>query len=182
MEMARTNIEVKDDTPIMGGASITVDGATVKVKGKGGTLQRVFSHPKIRVAVEGKNVAVIARGPSKKERALVGTWMSHIKNMMKGVTEGFLCTMKIVYSHFPMKAIVRGNEFVIENFLGERHPRTTRIMGESKIQVKGDIVEVTGPDKEHVGQTAANIEQCTRIKNKDPRVFQDGIYITQKAK
>jgi len=79
-----------------------------------------------------------------------------------------------------MSVKVAGDKVVIENFLGERHPRTARIVGDTKVQVKGDEVEVTGINKEHVGQTMANIEQATRIKGRDPRVFQDGIYLVSK--
>jgi large subunit ribosomal protein L6 len=101
--------------------------------------------------------------------------------MILGVTQGFTYEMKIVYSHFPVKAGVKGSEFVIENFLGEKFPRKTRIVGDTKVEVKGDQVVLTGPDVEAVGQTAANIEQATRIRGFDPRIFQDGIYITRKA-
>jgi large subunit ribosomal protein L6 len=89
--------------------------------------------------------------------------------------------MKIVYSHFPIKASVKGDMFVIENFLGERSPRKTKIVGDTKITIKGDEITLTGINIEDVGQTAANIELATRIKGFDPRVFQDGIYITSKG-
>ena len=111
----------------------------------------------------------------------MGTFRSHITNMIIGVTAGFEYKMKIVYSHFPVKTSVKGDKFVIENFLGEKYPRSASILGDTKISTKGDEVVLTGSDKEHVGQTAANIEQITRIKGYDPRVFQDGIYITQKG-
>ena len=180
--MTKSNVEITEEVPKVEGAKVEISGTEVKVSGKLGIVTREFSHPRIEVSMKGGNLCVTSRGPSKKEKALMGTWGSHLNNMQRGVTEGFTYKMKIVYSHFPMKAMVKGNDFVIENFIGERHPRVTRILGDTKVQVKGDIVEITGPDKEHVGQTAANIEQLTRIKDNDPRVFQDGIYITEKAK
>src|SRR2546425_1002886 len=103
------------------------------------------------------------------------------KQIGVGGTDGFTYEMKIVYSHFPVKAMVKGPEFVIENFLGEKFPRKTSIVGETKVEVKGDQVVLTGPDIEAVSQTAANIEQATHIRGFDPRIFQDGIYITRKA-
>ncbi len=109
------------------------------------------------------------------------TFASHIRNLIHGVTEGFTYTLRLVYAHFPVKVSVRGDRVVIENFLGERHPRTAVIRGATKVDVRGDTLTVTGPSLEDVGQTAANIEQATRIKNKDPRVFQDGIYIVSKG-
>ena len=49
------------------------------------------------------------------------------------------------------------------------------------MKVKGQEIIVEGIDKEATGQTAANIEQATRITKWDRRVFQDGIYIVEKA-
>ncbi len=118
--------------------------------------------------------------PRKKEKALLGTYGAHIRNMIVGVTKGYEYKMKIVFAHFPIKASVKGDTFMIENFLGEKHPRKARILGITKVNVKGDLVDLTGPDVEAVGQTAANIERATKIKGFDPRVFQDGIYIIQK--
>ncbi len=44
----------------------------------------------------------------------------------------------------------------------------------------GEELTISGPSIEDVGQTAADIEQLTRVSGKDTRVFQDGVYITQK--
>jgi large subunit ribosomal protein L6 len=79
-----------------------------------------------------------------------------------------------------MQVGVEGEEVVIENFLGERAPRRTEIRGDTEVDVDGETVVLRGPDKEAVGQTAADIEQLTRVRGKDTRVFQDGVYITHK--
>lgn len=163
------------------GVQVKLDGERIVVAGKGVTLERILSHPRVSIAVEGGEVLVRCEYPKRREGALVGTYVAHIRNMFQGVTQGFTYEMKIVYSHFPVKATVRGNEFVIENFLGEKFPRKADIRGATKVEVKGDQVILTGPDIEAVSQSAANIEQATRIKGFDPRVFQDGIYITRKA-
>ena len=97
-----------------------------------------------------------------------------------GVTDGFEYHMKIVFAHFPMTVKVNKDVVVIDNFLGERHPRTAKVVGSAKVVVKGDEVTITGINKEHVGQTMANLEQATKIKGRDPRVFQDGIYLISK--
>jgi large subunit ribosomal protein L6 len=89
--------------------------------------------------------------------------------------------MKIVFAHFPMTVKVTGDKVNIDNFLGERHPRVAKIVGSAKVNVKGDEVTVTGINKEDVGQTMANLEQATKIKGRDPRVFQDGIYLINKT-
>ncbi len=101
--------------------------------------------------------------------------------MIKGVTEGFVYKMKIVYSHFPIKASVKGNEFIIENFLGEKSARKAKLFGNVKVTIKGSDVIIEGINREEVGQTAANIEAATKVKDKDVRVFQDGIYIVSKG-
>ena len=163
------------------GVQVKLQGEQVVVSGKGVTLQRPLSHPRVSVVVEAGEVRVRSEYPNRREGALVGTFAAHLRNMIEGVTQGFTYEMKIVYSHFPVKATVKGTEFLIENFLGEKFPRRAKILGSTKVEVKGDQVVLTGPDIEAVSQTAANIEQATRIRGFDPRVFQDGIYITKKA-
>ncbi|EQD29042.1 50S ribosomal protein L6P, partial [mine drainage metagenome] len=72
-------------------------------------------------------------------------------------------------------------EVVIENFLGEKFPRISKLRPGTKAQVEGEFVLLSGTDVEQVGQSAANIERTTRIRNYDPRVFQDGIYLIERA-
>ncbi len=163
------------------GVQVTLAGEQDVVSAKGVTLQRTLAHPHVTVRTEGGEIRIRCEYPKRRDSALVGTYAAHLRNMIRGVTEGFTYEMKIVYSHFPVKATVKGPEFIIENFLGEKFPRKAKILGATKVEVKGDQVVLTGPDIEAVSQTAANIEQATRIKGFDPRVFQDGIYITKKA-
>jgi large subunit ribosomal protein L6 len=163
------------------GVQVRIQGDHVVVTAKSVILERILSYPRISVIVEAGEVKVRSEYPNRREGALVGTFAAHVRNMIAGATQGFTYEMKIVYSHFPVKVTVKGSEFVIENFLGEKFPRRARILGATKVDVKGDQVVLTGPDIEAVSQTAANIEQATKIKGFDPRVFQDGIYITKKA-
>ena len=126
-------------------------------------------------------VVVHCDKPRRRDLGLVGTWASHVNNMMIGVTEGFHYKMRIIFSHFPVKTSVRGNELIIENFLGERHPRKANILPDVTAKISGDSIVLEGINKEHVGQTAANIEKATRVKRYDPRVFQDGIYLVNRG-
>ena len=158
----------------------TIDGRVVTIKGEKGELTRDFSHAPVTIKIEGKTVTVQASWPRKKEAALVGTVCSHIKNMIKGVTTGFTCKMKIVFSHFPITVNVQGKTFSIKNFTGERNPRTAKIMGDTKVNIKGEDIIIQGISLEDVSQTAANIQNSTKIRNKDPRVFLDGIYVFEK--
>ena len=172
---------LEETVEIPGGVEVGLDGDAVVVSAKGTTLRRKLSHPRVQIFVEGKQAKIRCEYPRRREGALVGTFAAHLRNMIVGVTDGFAYEMKIVYSHFPVKATVKGPEFIIENFLGEKFPRKTRILGGTKVEVNGDQVLLSGPDVEAVGQTAANIELATRIRGFDPRIFQDGIYITKKA-
>lgn len=79
-----------------------------------------------------------------------------------------------------MTVTLDGSTVSIKNFLGEKVPRKARLSKDIKVQIQGDIIVVTGLDKEKVGQGAATIEQTTRITNKDRRIFQDGCFIILK--
>jgi large subunit ribosomal protein L6 len=125
-------------------------------------------------------VIIEAMWPDKRTQSTVGTIQSHIKNMIKGVTQGFTVKLKIVFAHFPMSIKVLGNNVIVENFFGERRPRKASISGDVQIKVEGDDVIIQGIDLEAVTQTAANIQQATQIKKKDPRVFLDGIYVYER--
>ena len=172
---------VSEEVAVQKGITADFKDNTLTIKGPKGTVSRKFLHPRVRMALSGGKITVEAREVSRREKALVGTWAAHSKNMMKGVTEPFLYTMKAVYAHFPIKIQVKGQELLIENFLGEHHPRRAPILGDTKVTVKGQELELSGTELELVGQTAANIENATRVRNRDPRVFQDGIFITGKG-
>ncbi|MFQ6012419.1 MAG: 50S ribosomal protein L6 [Thermoplasmata archaeon] len=172
--------ETQKRVPIPEGVEVEIEDGTVTVRKGDVQISRSLVHPRVRLRREGAEILVESRLPRKREKALVGTFASHIRNMVQGVTDGFTYTMRVVYAHFPVKVSVREDAVVIENFLGERHPRRALIRGATQVEVKGDTLTVRGPDLEAVSQTAANVEQATRIKRKDPRVFQDGIYLVSK--
>jgi len=171
---------VKSEVEVPENVEVIVEGKKVTVKGPKGTLSRKFNAP-VNITLDGSIVRVEAFFPRKKEKAMVGTVASHIKNMIIGVTKGFVYKLKIVYAHFPINVKVEGKRILIENFLGERSPRVAEIVGDDvSVRVEGDDVIVEGINIVHVGQTAANIQLATKIKDKDPRVFQDGIYVYEK--
>lgn len=159
------------------GVSVSMDEATLTVNGPKGSLSREFTSSRVSLLQDGAGLLVRTDLPRRKDKALAGTWNAHINNMVKGVTEGFSYTLRCFYSHFPMTMAVQGKEFVVNNYFGERVPRRADILDgvEVRVENKTDII-VSGIDKEAVGQTAANIERSTTVKNRDRRVFQDGIY------
>jgi len=149
---------------------VGANGSIVKVKGSKGELEKNFGL-NIELKKDGNKIKVSA-----KEKAMLNTIRGIINNMAVGVQEGYTRKMKVNYAHFPMSLEIKGNIVFIKNFIGEKHPRKSKIVGEVKVSIKGQEVTITGLDKEHVSQTVANLRMATKIKDKDPRIFQDGIY------
>ena len=172
--------EISKIIQVPDGVEVTIEGRKVTVKGAKGTLTRDFSYVPISIEGNGKTVRVWAEWPRKKEASLVGTIYSHIQNMITGVEKGFSYKLKIVFSHFPISVKVQGKTVMIENFTGERRARRVKIIGDVKVKVQSEDVVVEGINLEDVSQTAANIEQATKVKKKDPRVFLDGIYVYER--
>jgi len=119
-------------------------------------------------------------GTRKKDYAIFKTAESIIKSLIKGVQQGYTFKMKIVYAHFPITVKVKDSNILVENFQGERAARISKIVGDTKVISKGDDVIITGPVLTDVSQTAGSLQQNTKVKNKDHRVFLDGIYLFEK--
>jgi large subunit ribosomal protein L6 len=173
--------EIKEQITIPDGVNATLENKVLTIKGEQGELTRIFSHPKIDIKLSGNIVEISAKDARRKDKALIGTFVAHIKNMIKGVNEGFEYKMKTVFSHFPIKTSVEDNRFIIQNFLGERAPRNAEILEGVTVEINGEDITVRGTDKEKVGQTVANIERATKVKYRDVRVFQDGVYRISKG-
>ena len=173
------NISIPDDV------NISLEGPIVTISKDGKSLTREFYHNKIVVSHEDNLLKVFCPLPRRSEKALAGTWAAHIRNMIEGIENGFEYRLKAVFSHFPMTLKVEGNTFIITNMLGEKVPRRANLPWtpsevDVRIENKSDVI-ITGVDREKVGQTAANIELACKVKKRDPRVFQDGIYIVSKG-
>jgi large subunit ribosomal protein L6 len=163
------------------GVSAELVGTTLKIKGPKGQLERNVRFPAISVRISEDEVVIATESDRKRTVAMVGTLASHAKNMCTGVTEGFEYRMKVVYSHFPIQLKLQGNRLEIVNFLGEKKARYANILDGVKANIGNDEVVLTGIDKEKVGISSANIEHATKIRYRDPRIFQDGIYIVTKG-
>jgi large subunit ribosomal protein L6 len=172
--MAETTLQIPDEV------DAEMDHLELTVEGPNGSVTRRLWYPDISVSVDDGAVVIESNEDDAKTMSTLGTFESHVENMFHGVTEGWEYEMEIFYSHFPMDVAVNDGAVVIENFLGEKAPRRAPIHGETDVEIDGELVTLNGPDIEAVGQTAADIEQLTRVTDKDVRVFQDGVYITQK--
>ncbi len=172
-------VSFSKEVSIPEGVKVSVEGDKVTVEGPKGKLERRYMPEFIDISVEKDVVRLTTYGRRKFNRAYLGTCTAHIRNMIRGVTEGFKREMIVAFAHFPVRVEVDESKklVLIKNFLGGRSVRTAKIVGEVKVTVKDDRLIIEGISKEDVCQTAANIRQATRIKRKDPRVFQDGIYV-----
>ncbi len=164
------------------GVTASLAGRTLKVKGKLGEASKNFEKVNINLALEGNSVKLSPFSEKRKDNVIVNTAISHINNMVTGVTKGYTYRLKVVFAHFPISVKTKGDEVHVENFVGERSPRVAKIVGGCKVTIEGDDVIVKGVSVEDVGQTAANVELATRIKRKDQRIFLDGVYIYAKER
>ena len=174
VKLMKTEIEIPE------GVTCDVQDKTVTTKGTKGEVVRLFNHPKVGIKMADNKLVLESNDATKREKTMHNTFRAHLKNMFKGAVEGHTYKLKICSGHFPMNASVNNNEFVIKNFLGEKVPRVLKIKEGAEVKIEGEIIIVTSLSKETAGQVAADIESLTRIKGRDLRIFQDGIYITEK--
>lgn len=154
-----------------------VTGDKITVSGPKGKLERKLTYPHISIKKTNSEIEISTNTGRKRQISMIGTFTSHIQNMITGVTQGFEYKLRAVYSHFPIRIEVEHPGVMIYNFMGEHKPRKAKIVGSCDVKVNGDEITVRGIDKEAVGQTAANLEIATRTRGKDPKIFQDGIYM-----
>jgi len=163
----------------------TVNNRLVTIKGKRGVLKKTFKHTQLDIKMIGKKRLMVEKWfGNRKDIATVRTVISHIENMIKGVTNGYRYKMKSVYAHFPINIAIQdgGKTVEVRNFLGEKYVRrVTMSDGVDCVQTgQKDEIAVEGNDLELVSQSAASIQQCVLVKNKDIRKFLDGIYVSEK--
>ncbi|MEM2160013.1 MAG: 50S ribosomal protein L6 [Candidatus Nitrosotenuis sp.] len=161
---------------------VTLNKNMLLVEGPLGKVYKNFKKIPVELAVNDGKVSIKAINSRKKYYAIANTALSLIKNLCDGVINGYTIKMKIVYAHFPITVKTKDKLVLIENFQGERAPRVAKIHGATKVASKGDDITITGPVLNDVTQTAAEIEAVTKVKNKDHRVFLDGVYQYHKAK
>jgi len=162
------------------GVEIKVD-SKISVKGPKGEIERRFSYPNISIEISGNKLLIVSEKGTKREKKIIMTTAAHIKNMINGVKEGFKYRLQVCSVHFPITVKIEGDFLKVKNFFGETKERKALILPGVKAEIKGDIIEVESIDREKAGQTAANIETATKIRSRDRRIFQDGIYIIEKA-
>jgi len=166
--------------PIPDKVKVILTKRMLYVEGLLGKTRKDFKKIPVDLSVDGKNVVLKSLGTRKRDYAIFNTAQSIIKSLIVGVQKGYTFKMKIVYAHFPITIKVKDGNILVENFQGERAARISKIRGDTKVVTKGDDVVLTGPVLTDVSQTAASLQQNTKVKNKDHRVFLDGLYLFEK--
>lgn len=161
------------------GVTANIEGDNLQINGKLGSNTRKFNSKFLDVSINNDKL-VITPNPKKhifkKANMAAISFSKEVKNDVKGVSEYFEILMEAVYAHFPITMEVKESNLNIKNIFGERSPRSAKIIGNTKIEIKNNILKIYGTKLEDVSQTAANIRKATKVKGKDERIFQDGIY------
>jgi len=162
------------------GVELKIEGSKVKVKGPEGEIEREFNFGKVKAQVKEKEVILSNEKSTKNEKKMMNTVSAHITNMVKGAQKKFEYHLKICFGHFPFTVKQEGNSVLIKNFLGEKVERRVNIPENVDVEIKKEMILVKSMNKELVGQASANFEIATKIRGRDKRIFQDGIYIIEK--
>ncbi|KAL8135391.1 large ribosomal subunit protein uL6-like [Apium graveolens] len=177
------------------GITIKIKAKVIEVEGPRGKLVRNFKHLNLDFQLitdeetgggGQKKLKVDAWFGSRKTTAAIRTALSHVNNLIVGVTKGYRYKMRFVYAHFPINASIAASSNAIEirNFLGEKKVRKVQMLDGVTItrseKVKDEIV-LDGNDIELVSRSAALINQKCHVKKKDIRKFLDGIYVSEKG-
>ena len=172
--------ELIEKIEIPAGIEAEIDGSTIKIKKGSKEMQRAYSG--FNLKKEDNNLILSCKKATKNEKKMIKTIKAHIKNMILGLDKNFVYKLKVCAVHFPMAVSIdkEKKELLIKNFLGEVKSRTAKILEGAEVKIDKDVISVESYNNEIAGQTAANIESATRVRNRDRRVFQDGIFITDK--
>ena len=163
------------------GVEVSLDGNSVTVKGKEGEVNRSFDLGKLFFEKKDNKIVIGNKQSTKKEKKMMNTIAQHVRNIIKGVQEKFEYKLKVCFSHFPITVKQEGDKIIVSNFLGEKVPREMILPKGVEVKIDKSEISVMSVDKELAGQAAANFEEVTKIRGRDKRVFQDGIYIVNKA-
>lgn len=136
------------------------------VKGPLGTLTKTF-RPLVKVVVADGAVALTPVNNALETRALIGTYASHLRNMLEGVNKVY--EKKLVVEGIGFKADIKGKDLVLS--VGFSHPVVMSIPADLKVVSEKNVLTISGIDCEKVGQFAADI----RAKKKPEPYLGKGI-------
>jgi large subunit ribosomal protein L9e len=173
------------------GVKVSIKTRTVTVEGPRGKLVKDLGHLAVNFTQPKKNVISIEiHHGNRKNVATLRTVRTHINNLIVGVTKGFKYKMRYVYAHFPINVNLDKNsetglhEVEIRNFIGEKIVRRVVMQPGVEVEIsknQKDELVLFGNSLEGVSQSAADIQQICRVRNKDIRKFLDGLYVSEKG-
>jgi large subunit ribosomal protein L6 len=175
----KANIE--ETVTLPSGITATLTNSILTVKGPKGEVSKNLADPLITLKIKENSITLTRKKASKRHKRIINSFIAHINNMIKGSQQPYQYRLKVCSGHFPMNVAVQGEQFVVKNFLGEKSPRTLKLKKGVTVKVEGDQILIESADKDLAGQQASDIELLTAKRNRDLRVFQDGIYLIEKA-
>ncbi|KAF5093402.1 hypothetical protein D0Z00_004086 [Geotrichum galactomycetum] len=180
-------IQTDQTLDIPEGVTVDIKARIVTVTGPRGTLTKNLRHIDVTFTkVSNRAIKITVHHGDRKHVAALRTVKSLIANLVTGVTKGYKYKMRYVYAHFPINVNVIDNGKIVEirNFLGEKRVRNVNIAEGVTVEIstaQKDELILSGNSLEAVSQSAADIQQITRVRNKDIRKFLDGIYVSEKG-
>ncbi len=145
----------KKPVELPAGVTAEVDGQVIRVKGPKGELSRKV-HADLRLTIAGGQVSVDRPSDEARHKALHGLTRTLVANMVVGVTKGYQKTLEIQGVGYKAEASGTGITMIV----GYSHPVPYRAPQGITFAVEaGTTVRISGPDKELVGQVAAELRQ-----------------------
>lgn len=164
-------VSVPDNT------EVTLSGTSLSVKGPKGELKREFKVNLVSININGKEITFTPQDEENSTRALWGTYAAHVKNMIKGVNDGYEKKLEIEGVGF--KSEVTGEN--IKFALGFSHPILMPIPAGLKVTAEKNVITITGMDKEVVGEFAATVRSLKKPEPyKGKGIHYAGEYIRRK--
>ncbi|KAL8717961.1 MAG: hypothetical protein Q9225_004852 [Loekoesia sp. 1 TL-2023] len=184
-------IHSSESLTIPDNVKVHIKSRLVTVEGPRGKLTKDLSHLSVCFSRPNKNtVDIELHHGARKNVATLRTVKTIINNLITGVTKGFKYKMRYVYAHFPINVNIEKNsetglyDVEIRNFLGEKIVRRVTMHEGVDVEIskaQKDELTITGNSLENVSQSAADIQQICRVRNKDIRKFLDGLYVSERT-
>lgn len=162
------------------GVNCTVKDQVIICSKSGVELSKSFNEPSLSIALKNNQITIEIKKGNKKDLKLAKSIVAHIENMFNGLESEYEYQMEACNVHFPMTLKIDKSKLIITNFLGEKKTREAVIIPGVTVEIKGQKLTVKSRSKDNAGQTVANIEKATKIRKRDRRIFQDGIYLTNR--